>query len=480
MGVPRRVGHREHGDRGRLVVPGFADRFLTRVRTGGRRGGVDVRALPGRFGPGCGPTPVRWISAHPSIVQLRGAAAVGPVRGAHPMPSGSGGPPSLPCQWAQGGQGLDIEPAPEDVAGIEGGPQVGQRRRGRRRLDQGQQHGDRRPPDHHRHRRAVEGAGHEVGHLGGQVGGIVPARGVADHDAGDRRGGQQAQPGPVDVAQHGHRVVQRMDRAPGHVLPVDGDLGHLEAEPPGPGQDLDVEGEPVDPHQMEEEPGRRGAEGLEPALGVLQVEPGPRRHQPVEEPSHHRPGGVGPVDHRVGQRPRPDGDVGGLEGAEQLRDGPGVDGHVGVHVGGAGAAGQADPGAHGGALAPVGRQADHPVVGEVGQEGPGGGRRRVGAPVVDDQELGPLHVDRALVDGGVEALHPVDQAMGLVEGGDDNGEFDAHGSEGPTLIPPGATPRSGHAVPGRSGRVSTVGQRPAPPVRAARRRPTLRSRADPS
>ena len=48
-------------------------------------------------------------------------------------------------------------------------------------------------------------------------------------------------------------------------------------ETPGPGQDLDVEGEAVDRYQVEEEAGDGRAEGLEPALGVLQAEPGPGR-----------------------------------------------------------------------------------------------------------------------------------------------------------------------------------------------------------
>ena len=64
----------------------------------------------------------------------------------------------------------------------------------------------------------------------------------------------------------------------------------------------------------------------------------------------------------------------------------------------------------------------------MGEQGPGGGRGPVGAAVVDDQQLGPLEVDGAVGDGGVEALHALGQAVGLVEGGDDDGEFECHGS----------------------------------------------------
>ena len=185
-------------------------------------------------------------------------------------------------------------------------------------------------------------------------------------------------------------------------------------------------------HQVEEESGRRGPEGLEPALGVLQPEPGAGGHQTVEEPAHHRPHGVGAVDHGVDQGPRADGRLAGPEGLEQRRHGPRVDGHVGVHVGHEGRPGQGHPGADGRPLAPVGRQGDDPVVREVGQQLPGGVGRPVGAAVVDDHHLGRFDVDRPVGHGGGEALHAGGQPGGLVEGRDEDGEPGCHGQV-PTL-----------------------------------------------
>ena len=151
----------------------------------------------------------------------------------------------------------------------------------------------------------------------------------------------------VDVGEHGDRVVERMDRAPGHMAPLDGHLGDAEAESVGQDQDLDVEGEPLDPDQVEQEAGHRGAEGLEAALGVAEPEPGAGGDQTVEEPAHDRAHGIGALHHRVGQRPRSDGQVVGPQPVDQHRDGPRVDGHVGVHVGGVPAPGQRHPGANG-------------------------------------------------------------------------------------------------------------------------------------
>ncbi len=62
-------------------------------------------------------------------------------------------------------------------------------------------------------------------------------------------------------------------------------------------------------HQVEEEPGGRSAEGLEPALGVLQTEAGAGGHQPIEESAHGGPNGIGAVDHGVDQSPGADGHV---------------------------------------------------------------------------------------------------------------------------------------------------------------------------
>ena len=77
-----------------------------------------------------------------------------------------------------------------------------------------------------------------------------------------------------------------MDGASLHVFPVDGHLRNGESEFAGPGQDLHVEGEAVDPDQVEQEPGHRRAEGLEPALGVLEPEPGPGGDDFIEHPAH--------------------------------------------------------------------------------------------------------------------------------------------------------------------------------------------------
>ena len=73
------------------------------------------------------------------------------------------------------------------------------------------------------------------------------------------------------------------------------------------GQDLHVEGEPVDSDQVEEEPGGRSVEGLEPALGVLQTEAGAGGHQPIEDSAHGGTNGIGSVDHGMDQSPGADG-----------------------------------------------------------------------------------------------------------------------------------------------------------------------------
>ncbi len=165
------------------------------------------------------------------------------------------------------------------------------------------------PVDHDRDRVAVEELGEQVAPP------AAPGRRAARPGRGPTEmvgtGGPASRPTPrpVDVGHHGEGVVEGMDGAPLDVLPVDGDLGDGESQAPGPGQDLHVEGEPVDAHQVEEEPGDRRPERLEPALGVLQPEPGPGRHQPVEEAAHEGAHHVGGLDHRVGQRTAPDGDV---------------------------------------------------------------------------------------------------------------------------------------------------------------------------
>ena len=74
--------------------------------------------------------------------------------------------------------------------------------------------------------------------------------------------------------------------------------------------------------------------------------------------------------------------------------------------------------------------ADHPVVGEMGEQGPGGRCGLVGAAVVDDQHLGPADVHGPVVHGGVEALDALGQPVGLVEGGNDDGELECHGPRG--------------------------------------------------
>ena len=78
----------------------------------------------------------------------------------------------------------------------------------------------------------------------------------------------------------------------------------------------------------------RGAERLEPALGVLQPEPGPGGHELVEQAAHQRSDDVGGLDHRVAQCPAADGHVVVGEPVEEQGYGQWVDGHVGVHVGG--------------------------------------------------------------------------------------------------------------------------------------------------
>ena len=69
--------------------------------------------------------------------------------------------------------------------------------------------------------------------------------------------------------------MERMDRAPGHVRPLDGHLGDPEAETVGPDQHLDVEGEPVDPDQVEQEAGDGVWKALNPHWVSLRPRPVP-------------------------------------------------------------------------------------------------------------------------------------------------------------------------------------------------------------
>ena len=104
---------------------------------------------------------------------------------------------------------------------------------------------------------------------------------------------------------------------PHDVLPLDRDLGDAQPQTVRPQQQLDVECEPVGLDQAEEEAGDRRTEGLESALGVSQAKAGAGRDHPVEHIAHQAAQDVSGLDHRIGERPRPHGDVVVDQGVEQ-------------------------------------------------------------------------------------------------------------------------------------------------------------------
>ncbi len=261
------------------------------------------------------------------------------------------------------------------------------------------------------------------GHVPASEAGAEPrAARVAHGDGGHGRGAPQSEPGAVHIGQHGDGVVQRLDTAAADVLPLHRDLGDGQPEAMGAGQHLDIEGEAVDGHEVEQQAGHLGAEGLEPALGVEKVEIGARGHQPVEQPAHQQPDHVPAFDHRVREGPGPDGGFGRDQAIEQQGNGPGVDGHVGIHVGGSRATGRPDAGPNGCALALVEGQPDDAVVGKVGQQGSGHAGGVVMAAVVDHDDLGAVEVDGARPHGVPEPFEAVAQPVGLVEGGYDDAQ----------------------------------------------------------
>src|SRR5262249_57065530 len=117
--------------------------------------------------------------------------------------------------------------------------------------------------------------------------------------------------GPEERPEHPRPVLQAADLARWLALPVDGPRRHAPAAATRTQQQLDVEAKTRDGHPREQVRGRRGGEGLEPALRIFNtakaepfregVEETPRGHA-VAARSHHDAGG--------GHGPRADGDVG--------------------------------------------------------------------------------------------------------------------------------------------------------------------------
>ena len=106
-----------------------------------------------------------------------------------------------------------------------------------------------------------------------------------------------------------------MDGGPSRVLDGDGNLGQREPVPLDEVEQLDVEGEPVDPGLGEQQAGHVGAERLEPALGVAVLAEQHGMREQVDDPAADLPqaarpderGGLGVLataDHDVPTRPR--------------------------------------------------------------------------------------------------------------------------------------------------------------------------------
>ncbi len=189
-------------------------------------------------------------------------------------------------------------------------------------------------------------------------------------------------------------------------------------------QDLDVEGEPVDPGAAEHERGHVGAEPLEPTLCVAIAAEEHHVAQPVDDPAAQRPQWRGRCqDAAAGMAPVPDGHVPAvLDGGEDPTELVGGVCEVGVGEGDGPAAGRQHAGAHRRALAAV-VGLNHDLVGPGGQGGVGGGVR---GPVVHHDHL----VAPGLPDVVQRLSQPADgltDAVGLAVGGHDHAETEVAG-----------------------------------------------------
>ncbi len=76
-------------------------------------------------------------------------------------------------------------------------------------------------------------------------------------------------PEAADFEQHARRIDEWANPGIGRVHPPHTDLHHPVAQTPGEPDQLDVEGEAVGHHVLEQTPGQGAVEQLEAALGVL-------------------------------------------------------------------------------------------------------------------------------------------------------------------------------------------------------------------
>ena len=199
------------------------------------------------------------------------------------------------------------------------------------------------------------------------------------------------------VSHHARWVAHDIDATPWDGAPVHWDLSDAVSHAPSQGENLDVEGEPVDNPEAEQEFCDWRAKPLEPTLRVPQAETCNDASEPVEPPAHAGTRTARSVDGGARYDAGADGQVGILQRLEQRREVVQVGRQVGVHEDDRPSSSLRDTSAHCGPLAAVESETHDVGAGHTNQVGSGHVSGAVVAAVVDDDELGARvsdHVDQ--------------------------------------------------------------------------------------
>ncbi len=223
---------------------------------------------------------------------------------------------------------------------------------------------------------------------------------------------------PEQIEEHSRRSAENADAGPVGVPPDDRDLLDSEAEAIAEEEQLDVEGEVVDDHPLEQRACSLPVDQLEAALGVVVPQSRDRTEDAVERPAHQpAERTLFDLDLRTGETSRTEGHIEILVTCRlrELRMLLDRRGQVGVRDQHPATLRLENSTADGGSLAQILRVAQH-ASGRLPQVDRGHSCRVVGRSVVNDQDLG---VEPAFAEVGVDQRQGRAEPVFLVVRGND-------------------------------------------------------------